>query len=93
MKTATDELLTCETGAKGSQSSTGTDMPGQMGLVKTVYDPDDGSVPAWDDFSGTLVETSAALVFETTERYDELIEEEADTSTINNGDFESNVAV
>lgn len=62
-------------------------MPGQMGLIKTVYDPDDGSLPGWNDFSGRLVETSAALVFETTERYDELLEEEADTSTINNSDF------
>ena len=68
-------------------------MPGQMGLVKTVYDPEDGSLPDWNDFSGTVVEESAALTFETTRRFDQLFEEDADATSISSDDFESDVAV
>lgn len=68
-------------------------MPGQVGLVKTVYDPTDGSTPGFGDFSGTVVELSAALVFETTDRYDTLTDESADTSTLNNGNYADAVAI
>ena len=68
-------------------------MPGQMGLTKTVYDPTDGSTPGFGDFSGAVVELSAALVFETTDRYDTLTDESADTSTLNDSSYEGSVAV
>jgi len=45
-------------------------------LVKTVYDPESGDKPSFDDFSGTVVEISASLVFESTDRYDELLDDE-----------------
>jgi hypothetical protein len=64
-----------------------------MGLVKTVYDPTDGSTPGWGDFTGDVVELSAALVFETTDRYETLTDESADTSTLNDGNYEDAVAV
>ena len=50
-------------------------------MVKTVYDPEDtGALPDYSDFSGVVVELSAALTFESTDRYDELLDEEIDSN-------------
>jgi hypothetical protein len=93
VQSASFTSLTCLTGANSSPTASGDEMPGQVGLVKTVYDPVSGDRPEFDDFSGDVVELSAALVFETTDRYDELLDEEADTGILNDDDFEDNVAV
>jgi hypothetical protein len=49
----------------------------------------------FNDFSGTVAETSAALVFETTDRYVELLDEDVDTDsdTLSDSSFSSSVAV
>ena len=73
--------LTCLTGAQASPTASGDERPGQPGLVKTVYDPEDtGALPDYSDFSGVVVELSAALTFESTDRYDELLDEEIDSN-------------
>lgn len=76
---------------KASASATGTEMPGQPGLSKTVHDPSDGSQPSFDDFSGEVVELSLATSFDVTDRYDIVLDEDADTSGNLDGDLASEV--
>lgn len=58
----------------------------------TIYDPTNtGSTPDFDDFSHPVAETSMSTTFETTERYDLLLDESADTSTLNS-DWENRVS-
>lgn len=68
-------------------------MPGQPGLAKTVYDPTDNSLPDYDDFNtDNIVETSLATSFEVTERYETLLDEDADQNSLAS-DFENSVAI
>lgn len=78
VETISATSITCRTQA-ASASATGTDMPGQPGLTKTVYDPASGSTPAYDEFnSADIDETSLATTFEATERWETLYDEDMD---------------
>jgi len=58
-------------------------------MTKTVY----ATKSDFDDFSALVVETSLATTFEVTERYDELEDDTANTSTLADEDFGETVAV
>lgn len=90
VQSSTDTSLTCLTGPNSSPTTSGSEMPGQMGLVKTVYTA--ASRPDYGDFTGNVDERSAALVFETTDRYEQLLDETIDTGILNDGHYEDNVS-
>ena len=89
IQTKSATTLTCQTGAKSSFTTGSSDRPGLHGMTKTVY----ATKSDFDDFSALVVETSLATTFEVTERYDELEDDTANTSTLADEDFGETVAV
>ena len=64
IQTQTSEKLICLTGVQSSPTVSTAERPGQLGLSKIVYNPSDGGRPGFDDFTGTVEETSLATSLE-----------------------------